>query len=119
MNKNSLANEVGVSNKTIDQWLTVLEASFILYRLPPYFSNINKRVVKSSKYYFTDVVLACFLLGIENTTQLARDTLRGQIFENMVVMELVKARYNQAKPAQLSFYRDNQGNEVDIIFQQG
>lgn len=115
----NLSNEVGVSSHTIKQWLSVLQASFLIYQLPPYFENFNKRLVKSPKLYFTDVGLACYLLGISTITQLMRDPLRGHLVENLVVMELVKQRFNQGLEPSLYFYRDNHQNEVDIIFKSG
>lgn len=116
---NHLANEVGVSSHTINHWLSILEASFIVLRLQPFHKNIGKRLVKAAKLYFVDVGLASYLLGIENTTQLARDPLRGNLFENMVVMELFKARANQGKEPRLCFYRDSNENEVDVVFGAG
>ena len=119
INFNSLSNDVGVDAKTIRHWLSILEASFIVYKLPPYFESFGKRAIKSPKYYFTDVGLLCFLLGIEKTTQISRDPLVGNIFENLVVIECLKARYNQGKLANLYFFRDSNGKEVDIVFQSG
>ena len=115
----NLANEVGVSSHTINNWLSILEASFIIFRLQPYFENFGKRVIKSSKIYFTDVGLASYLLDIENITQIKRDPLRGALFENMVILELMKFRLNQGKSPNLYFYRDNHRNEVDVIFKHG
>lgn len=115
----SLANDVGVDAKTIRHWLSILEASFILYKLPPYFENFGKRVIKSPKYYFVDVGLMCFLLGIREPSQVTRDPLVGQIFENLVVMEIVKSRYNAGQLADLYFFRDSNNNEVDLLAQFG
>ncbi|MBK8970330.1 MAG: DUF4143 domain-containing protein [Hahellaceae bacterium] len=114
-----LANEVGVSIHTIQHWLSVLEASFIIHRLPPFHENIGKRLVKAFKLYFVDVGLAAWLLGIETASQIQRDPLRGALFENLVVMELIKARANQGQDPQLFFYRDSNGNEVDALFKRG
>jgi predicted AAA+ superfamily ATPase len=114
---NKLANEVGVSSHTISQWLSILEASFVVYRLQPFHENIGKRLVKAHKLYFVDVGLATYLLGIETNDQLKRDPLRGNLFENMVVMELVKARSNKGLDPHLFFYRDSNDNEVDVIYQ--
>lgn len=116
---NSLANDVGVDNKTVKNWISILEASFVLYKLPPYFENFGKRVIKSPKYYFTDVGLLCFILGIRNPDQVKRDPLVGSIFENLVVIECLKSRYNRGEIADLYFFRDSKGNEVDIIVQNG
>lgn len=119
MDYTSLAGDVGVSSNTIKHWLSILEASFIVFKLPPYYENFGKRVIKSPKYYFTDTGLLCFLLGIENVQQVSRDPLIGQLFENLVVMDLVKNLYNQGKSAGFYFYRDSNGMEVDVLFQQG
>ncbi len=94
-NASSLANAVGVSSVTINEWLSVLETAYIVFRLPPFHKNIGKRLVKKSKLYFYDTALACFLLNIENETQLASHPLRGELFENLVVLEFYKARYNE------------------------
>jgi predicted AAA+ superfamily ATPase len=115
----SLANDVGVDPKTIRHWISILEASFLLFRLPPYFENFGKRAIKSPKIYFTDVGLLCHLLGIRNAEQVARDPLVGGIFENLVVLECVKARYNRGEPADFWFFRDSNGNEVDLVWQDG
>lgn len=116
VNYNSLSNDLGVSNHTVKQWFSILEASYVTVKIKPYFENISKRVVKSPKIYFTDPGLACYLLGIENQLQLKRDPLRGNLFENMVILELIKSRYNLGKEHNLSFYRDNHKNEVDILY---
>lgn len=115
----SLANDVGVDSKTIRHWISILEASFILFKLPPYFENFGKRAIKSPKYYFTDVGLLCYLLGIREPDQITRDPLVGQIFENLVVIECLKNRYNKGQMADLYFFRDSKGNEVDILAQSG
>jgi len=115
----NLANEVGVSIATIQSWASILQASYILYFLPPYYANINKRLIKASKLYFYDVGLASYLLGIENVQQLSRDPLRGGLFENMVLMELLKYRANHGLDPNLFFYRDNHQNEVDVVFKCG
>lgn len=119
LNFEGLANEVGTSSHTIRSWMSILEASFIVFRLQPYFENFGKRVVKNGKLYFTDVGLASHLLGIENTAQMARDPLRGNLVENLVVLELMKSRLNRGLDPQLYHFRDAQGHEVDVIFQAG
>jgi predicted AAA+ superfamily ATPase len=111
----SLANDVGVSVTTISNWLSILEASYLIVRLQPYYENVGKRMIKSPKLYFTDVGFAAYLLGIENVTQMSRDPLRGALFENMVVIELMKYRFNQGKDAPIYFYRDNHKNEIDVV----
>ena len=115
LNLDSLANEVGVSAKTIRNWISVLEASFIVMHLPPYFKNLGKRLVKTPKIYFVDVGLASYLLGIESKEQVERDPLYGNLFENMVMMELVKHRTSLGKNPELYFYRDSHGNEIDVL----
>ncbi len=115
----SLANDVGVSSHTIAHWLSILEASFIIFRLQPYFENFGKRLIKSPKLYFTDTGLLCWLLGIESETQLARDPLYGGIFENMVILEALKYRLNRGKDAGAYYFRDNHANEVDLVLTYG
>ena len=116
INYDAISNEIGVSNNTIKEWFSILEASFIIVRLQPYFANIKKRLIKTPKLYFVETGLAAFLLGIESDTQIQRDPLRGHLFENMIVMELIKTRYNQGLNPQLYFYRDQQQHEVDVIY---
>lgn len=114
-NASALSNEIGVSVPTIQEWLSVLEASYVLFRLPPFFRNVGKRLVKSPKIYFYDTGLVCFLLGIENEQHLTTHPLRGAIFENMVVLEFLKNRFNSGKTPHLYFYRDKSQHEVDLI----
>lgn len=118
-NASNLSNDIGVSVPTIKSWLSILEASYVVMLLQPYYENINKRLTKSPKLYFWDVGLTTFLLGIENQQQLARDPLRGALFENLVLLELIKMRYNQALDHQLYFFRDQHQNEVDFVFKRG
>jgi predicted AAA+ superfamily ATPase len=117
-NYTSLSNDVGVSATTIKNWVSVLKASFIVFELPPFFENIRKRVIKSPKIYFNDVGLAAFLLGIETADQLYRDPLRGGLYENLVILEILKSRLNRGKRPELFFYRDTHGNEVDLVIRQ-
>lgn len=119
LNASSLAGEVGVSSMTIKNWISILEASFIIMLMEPYFENINKRVVKSRKLYFTDVGLAAHLLGIETAGHVMNHPSRGALFENMVIMDVVKARFNAALSHNLYFYRDGNHNEVDVLFKSG
>lgn len=114
-NQSALSNEVGVSSPTINEWLSILEASYIIFKLPPFYENLGKRLVKSPKYYFYDTGLLCFLLGIETPEQLETHPLRGGIFENMVVAEFVKKRLNEGKQPNCYFYRDSSGVEIDIL----
>lgn len=114
-NASELANEVGVSANTITAWISILQASYIVVLLPPYYENVRKRLVKTPKLYFTDTGLACHLLGIESPQQLSRDKMRGALFENFIVMEALKQRYNEGKESNLYFYRDSNQNEVDLL----
>jgi len=119
LNLSSLANDGGISHTTAGNWLSLLEASYILFRLPPYFPNTSKRLVKSPKLFFYDVGLAAFLLGIETKDHLKSHPLRGSLFENLVIAEALKFRLNQGKRSNLYFYRDSKGNEVDLLLIQG
>lgn len=118
-NASALSNEVGVSGVTIQEWLSVLEASYVLFRLPPFYRSIGKRLIKSSKIYFCDTGLACYMLGIEDVKQLEIHPLRGAIFENYVVLEFLKNRFNNGNRSNLSFYRDKSQREVDLIQENG
>lgn len=119
LNKHSLAIEVGVDTKTITSWIGVLEASFVLFRLQPYYKNYNKRVVKMPKLYFYDTGLATALLGVQNSNQLDFHPFKGALFENMVVVDFLKTRFNKAKANDLYFWRDNTGNEIDLLIDNG
>jgi uncharacterized protein len=115
----NLANEVGVSVPTIQSWLSILETSYIIYLLQPYHTNINKRLIKSPKIYFYDTGLAAFLTGINSVEQLPAHPLRGALFENLVVLEVLKKKYNSFRNIQLCFYRDSNQNEVDLLLDNG
>jgi predicted AAA+ superfamily ATPase len=119
VNFEQLASEAGTSAKTIKSWISVLEASYLIYLLPPFFENLNKRVVKSHKLYFYDVGLASYLLGIEEVMHLQNHPLRGSLFENLILSEYLKSRFNNGKSANVFFYRDNHQNEVDMVLQAG
>lgn len=119
MNLQSLGNDAGVSHSTARSWLTLLEASYIVFLLQPWYANISKRLIKSPKLYFYDVGLASYLLGLENEKQVSRDPLRGNLFENMVVMEALKYRYNRGRRSNLFFYRESNGNEIDLLAENG
>ena len=118
-NATELAGEVGTSVNTIKSWLSVLEASYVIQRIYPYANNLSKRLVKSPKIYFTDTGLACHLLGIESANQLSHDRMRGHLFENLIIMEFLKKRYNKGKDNNLMFYRDSNGNEIDLLQNEG
>ena len=114
-NASELANEVGVSSNTINSWLNVLEASYIIFRLRPWSENTRKRLVKSPKIYFCDTGLACYLLDIETAAQLSRDKMRGHLFENLVIAEALKKRLNDGREPNKFFFRDAKGNEIDLL----
>jgi len=118
LNHESLSNEVGVSSHTIKHWISILEASFIVTRLQPYYENFGKRLIKSPKIYFNDTGFLCYLLGIETITHLSRDPLRGNIFENLAVIECFKARLHRNLEPKLYFFRDTQGHEVDLLYEE-
>ena len=116
VNFTSLGNDVGVSRETIKTWLNILEASYVAFQLPPYFNNIGKRLVKSPKLYFYDVGLLCYLLGITSLENLETHPLRGGIFENLIISDLMKSYFNKHKVPEFYFYQDNKGDEVDLVF---
>lgn len=117
LNLNSLGNECGISQPTARQWLTVLQASHLVTLLPPYHRNFGKRLVKTPKLYFLDSGLLCHLLQIRSPDELALHPMRGAVFETWVVSETLKYRFNQVLPADLYFWRDNHGLEVDLVFE--
>lgn len=119
LNMSSLSIEVGKDVKTISSWISVLETSFVVFRLHPYFENFNKRVVKMPKLYFFDTGLAAYLMQIENTSRLLLHPFRGNLFENMIVTELIKKRFNAGLSNNLYFWRDNTGHEIDILMVNG
>lgn len=116
-NHQSLGSDVGVSGTTIAHWLSVLEASYVVFTLRPYFRNTGKRFIKSPKLFFTDVGLAAYLLGLESPLQVSRDPLLGGLFENLVVMEAIKCLVNRGEEPRLLFARDGKGREVDLVFE--
>ncbi len=118
-NASSIANEVGTSYLTIQSWLSVLQATYIVFIMQPWSVNISKRLVKTPKLYFYDIGLAAYLLGLSTISHVETHPLRGSLFENMVVLELLKKRYNAGLDNNLYFYRDNHGNEVDILQEDG
>lgn len=119
LNLSGLGNDAGVSQPTAREWIDLLQTSFIVHLLPPWFVNTSKRLVKSPKLYFHDVGLACWLLGLRESAQVARDPLYGALFENFVVMEAMKDRFNQGDAGPLYFFRDASGNEIDLLMPQG
>jgi hypothetical protein len=119
VNMNDLAGAIGVSSTTLSQWLGVLEASFIVFRLQPYFENFGKRLIKSPKVYFTEPGLAAYLLGIRDARQVGAHPGLGGLFENLVIVEAYKAFYNRGEDTQLYFFRDSNGLEADLIVGDG
>jgi predicted AAA+ superfamily ATPase len=117
LNLSALAGEAGVTQGTARAWLSVLESSDVTYTLAPYHRNFGKRLVKSPKLYFVDTGLACWLLGIRSPEMVALHPMRGALFENWVVTEHLKQRYNAGQPADLYFWRDNNGAEADLLFE--
>lgn len=117
LNLHSLSGDVGVSSTTLAEWLSVLEASFVIFRLQPYHANLGKRLVKSPKVYFVEPGLAAALLQIETPAQMARDPLRGALFENLVVVEMLKGLQNRGLHHPLTFYRDHNGQEADLVLE--
>lgn len=118
LNLSSLSNECGISQPTANAWLSILESSYIVYLLKPYHKNYNKRLVKTPKLYFYDVGLASSLLGINSKEQVFSHFLRGALFENLIIMELIKAFYNRSLEPSIYFWRDNTGNEIDLLVHQ-
>lgn len=115
LNLTSLSNDCGVDQKTVASWLGILQSSFIIYMLKPYHNNFSKRIIKSPKLYFYDTGVACSLLGISNSKQIAVHALKGFLFENMIISELLKERLNSGLQDNLYYWRDKTGNEVDVL----
>ena len=118
-NFSEFGNEIGVDHKTAQSWFSILEASYICFRLPPHFRNFRKRITKSSKLYFYDVGLASYLLGIESEKQLLSHPLQGTLFENLVIADILKIRFHNLKENNAYFFRDHTGNEIDLILDYG
>ena len=114
-NASRIAKEAGVSAPTVSEWLSILEASYLTFTLRPYFANISKQLTKMPKVYFYDTGLLCYLLGIESEQQYQSSTVRGALFENMAISELMKNQYNQARIPNINFYRERSGKEVDAM----
>ncbi len=111
----SLASDAGISVNTVKDWISVLESSYIIFLLQPYYKNFNKRLIKSPKLYFYDTGLASYLLNIRDKTQLSTHYIKGSLFENFVILELLKHRYNQGLQSDIYYWRDNKKNEIDCI----
>ena len=115
LNISRLANDCGINHNTAKSWLSMLEASYIIFFLRPHYRNFRKRLVKSPKLYFTDIGLAAYLLDIKNPQHLLTHPLKGALFETFVIMEILKARFNHGQTSNLYYFRDNIGNEVDLV----
>ncbi len=116
-NQSSLGNELGLDNKTIDSWMNLLEASFVAFRLKPYHSNFNKRLIKTPKVYFYDTGLLAYLLGIRSAEMLNLHFAKGQLFENFILLEKIKHAWNYSTHEQFYFWRDALGNEIDLLIE--
>jgi len=118
-NQSNIANELGVTHKTVQSWLVLLEASFIIYRLQPWHTNFNKRIVKTSKIYFYDTGLACYLLGIRSAEEVKIHFAKGALVENYVITEYVKNAWNNGNAHNSYFWRDSAGHEIDLLIDNG
>lgn len=119
LNTNSLGDECGVSHNTIKEWVSVLEASFLIYKLKPYHKNYNKRIVKNPKIYFTDTGLVCNLLGIRKQEEIDYHFLKGSLFETFVINEFIKSNFNYGENFNIYYWRDNHKKEIDLILESG
>lgn len=119
LNLSSLGDDAGISHNTARQWLSILEASYVVKLLRPYYRNLGKRLIKAPKLFFLDVGLAAFLLSVNDPTQLASHPLKGALFESLIVSELLKRRFNRGQTGNLHFFRDSKGLEIDVILNYG
>lgn len=119
LNLKTIGEDCGVSHATIIEWISILETSFIIYRLKPFYNNYNKRLVKSPKIYFTDTGLVCSLLGIRKKEELDYHFLKGNIFQTFIINEVIKANYNIGEKYELYYWRDNHKKEIDLIIDFG
>lgn len=119
LNTNSLGDECGVSHNTIKEWISVLEASFLIFKLKPYHKNYNKRIVKNPKIYFTDTGLVCSLLGIRKPEEIDYHFLKGSLFETFIINEFIKSNFNYGENFDIYFWRDNHKKEIDLILDSG
>jgi len=119
LNYSSLSTEVGVNEKTIKSWISILETSFVCFTLKPHFNNFSKRLVKTPKLYFYDTGLACSLLGIKRKEDIAQHWAKGALFENMIIANLMKSFYNRGEIPSIYFWRDSTGVELDCLIDTG
>jgi len=117
LNMSSMANDCGIDQKTVASWLGILQSSYIIYLLKPYYNNFNKRIIKTPKLYFYDTGVVCSLLGIKRAEEITIHASKGALFENMVVSELLKERFNAGESDNLFYWRDKTGNEVDVLME--
>lgn len=117
-NASAISKEIGMSATAISEWLSILNASYIIYKVTPFYSNINKRLTKMPKIYFYDTGLLAFLLGISNADQIENSPFKGMLFENLAMGELIKAKYNEGRNPDISFYREYSGKEVDVLMRE-
>ncbi len=115
LNMQTIAEDVGISHKTVESWISVLETSYIIYRLPPYHKNYNKRIIKHPKLFFYDTGLVCYLLGIKKPEELEIYYQFGNLFENFVISDIIKYNYNLGELTSFYFWKDNHNNEIDLI----
>ncbi|HFA50635.1 MAG TPA: ATP-binding protein [Bacteroidetes bacterium] len=118
-NQSSIANDAGITHPTVKKWLSILKTGFQVFTLRPYHQNFRKRIVKTPKLYFYDTGLACSLLGIQSPGELANHWARGALFENFIIVELMKQFYNRGRRPRFYFWRDKTGHEIDLIVDQG
>lgn len=115
LNLSELSRDASISVPTVRSWLSILESSYLLYQLPPYFRNFNKRLIKSPKIYFYDTGLLCFLLGIKTAEQLLLNELKGPIFENFIINEYMRQNLHQSLHREFYYWRDSNGLEIDLL----
>jgi len=119
LNYSSLANDAGISPNTVKSWISILEASYIVYRVQPYHKNFNKRLVKQQKLYFYDTGIACALLRIQDERQIGTHYMKGALFENLIINEFIKYNFNKGNRQYPYFWQDNHGREVDCLLEDG
>jgi predicted AAA+ superfamily ATPase len=119
LNIKTIGEDIGISSKTVESWLSILETSYIIYRLQPYHKNYNKRIIKHPKLFFYDTGLVCHLLGIKKSQEVATHYLKGALFENFIISDFIKHDYNQGGLSSFYFWKDNHNNEIDLIIESG
>jgi uncharacterized protein len=119
LNFSSIGNEIGIDSKTASRWLSVLETSFIVFRLPQFHKNFGKRLIKSPKLYFFDTGLVCYLLGLRSMEDISNHYAKGSLFENLIITELYKNKVNTGEPPTYYYMRDNTGHEIDLLTETG